>query len=271
MNGGRGLLGLHHVTAIAGEPQHNLDFYSKIPGLWLVKRTVNFDDPATYHLYFGAGNGDPGTLLTFFPWATPVNPKGRRGTRGSGQISGVRVSTESREALADPGSIPIEFAAGESPRLQSITLCEADGVRTVGFLRQVLGLTQRGDYRLELADGALIEVIHSPDTPRGKMGAGIVHHVAFRVADEETQLEWREKLIRAGVRVSLVRDRFYFHSIYFREPGGVLFEIATDGPGFLIDEPEGSLGERLCLPPWLEPSRESIERRLLSLTSGPSA
>jgi len=268
---GRGLLGLHHVTAIAGDPQHNLDFYSKIPALRLVKRTVNFDDPATYHLYFGADNGALGTLLTFFPWATAVNPRGRRGTPGSGQITGVGVRTEAPEALADPDGIPIKFAAGESPRLQSITLCEADAGRTVAFLRDVLGLTPRGEHRLELADCAQIEVIHSPDTPRGKMGAGIVHHVAFRVADEEAQLEWREKLIRAGVRVSLVRDRFYFHSIYFREPGGVLFEIATDGPGFLIDEPEGSLGERLCLPPWLEPSRESIERRLPPLAGALSA
>ncbi len=272
---GRGLLGLHHVTAIAGNPQQNLDLYSRIPGLRLVKRTVNFDDPATYHLYFGGGKGDPGTLLTFFPWATPANPQGRRGTNGSGQITGVCVGVPAeafagaRKAVADPDGIPIEFAAGESARLQSITLCEADAGRTAAFLRDVLGLTPRGDHRVELADGARIEVLHSPDTPRGKMGAGIVHHVAFRVADEATQLEWREKLIRAGVRVSLARDRFYFHSIYFREPGGVLFEIATDGPGFLIDEPEGALGERLCLPPWLEPSRESIERRLHLLPVAP--
>lgn len=268
MNSSRGLLGLHHVTAIAGDPQRNLDFYSKIPGLRLVKRTVNFDDPATYHLYFGAGNGATGTLLTFFPWATPANPKGRRGTNGSGQIVGVSMGVpaeafaESRETLADPDGIPFEFTAGESPRLRSITLCEADAGRTVAFLRDALGLASSSDYRFELADGARIEVVHSPETPRGKMGAGIVHHIAFRVADEDAQLEWREKLIRAGVRVSLVRDRFYFHSIYFREPGGVLFEIATDGPGFLIDEPAGNLGERLCLPPWIEPSRESIERRL---------
>lgn len=150
---------------------------------------------------------------------------------------------------------------------QCITLCEADAGPTMAFLEDVLGLRRIQPNRLELADGAFFEVLHSPETPRGKMGAGIIHHVALRVADEAAQMGWREKLLRAGVRVSAVRDRFYFHSIYFREPGGVLLEIATDGPGFLIDEPEERLGERLCLPPWLEASRESIERRLPELTS----
>lgn len=257
-------LALHHVTALAGNAQRNLDFYKRIPGLKLVKRTVNFDDPGSHHLYFGAGDGTPGTLLTFFPWATPANPNGRPGVRGSGQISAVtvRAAVEADDPPADPDGIAIQFTAGESPRLQSVTLCEADSPPTIAFFRDVLGLEAGGDNRVQLADGAWIEIQHSPGTPRGKMGAGIIHHFAMRVADEEAQLAWREKLIRAGVRVSAVRDRLYFHSIYFREPGGVLLEIATDGPGFLIDEPRGRLGGRLCLPPWLEPARQGIERRL---------
>jgi glyoxalase family protein len=152
------------------------------------------------------------------------------------------------------------------PGLQSVTLCEADAAPTAAFLRDVLGLKMIQEepqrVRLELPDGAWIDVLHSPEAPRGKMAAGMAHHVALRVSDEESQLEWRERLIRAGLRVSPVKDRLYFHSIYFREPGGVLLEIATDGPGFSIDEAEDRLGERLCLPPWLEPARESIERRL---------
>lgn len=262
------LLGLHHVTALAGDPWRNLDFYRGIPGMRLVKRTVNFDDPASYHFYFGAGDGVPGTLLTFFPWGTPANPQGRPGVRGSGQITRVRmgvpagVAESAAGSLTDPDGIAIEFVRGESPRLQSVTLRETDAGPTIAFLRDVLGLGAIAPDRLALADGAWINVEHAPDSARGKMGAGVVHHVAFRVADEDAQLQWREKLLRAGVRVSAVRDRLYFHSIYFREPGGVLLEIATEGPGFLIDEAAERLGERVCLPPWLEPSRESIERRL---------
>ena len=262
------LLGLHHVTALAGDPQRNLDFYTRVPGMRLVKRTVNFDDPAGYHLYYGAGAGSPGTLLTFFPW---VN--GRRGVWGSGQVVNVamRVPKSRPARIADPDGIGIELiesteASLIQPGIQSVTLCEADAAPTAAFLRDVLGLKMTGEQgirtRLEMPDGACIEVLHSPGAPRGRMAAGMVHHVALRVADEEAQLEWRERLIRAGLRVSPVKDRLYFHSIYFREPGGALLEIATDGPGFSIDEAEDRLGRRLCLPPWLEPVRESIERRL---------
>jgi glyoxalase family protein len=287
----------------------------------LVKRTVNFDDPAGYHLYFSTGAGSSGTLLTFFHW-------GRRGALGSGQIAGVTARVPRAVPLADPDGIGIEFVeSADPPGIQSVTLCEADAGPTVTFLRDVLGLKmireadtlwgrsptcQRGleacaagaslpeartgptrppnqsethegpaesgsvvrassskeanTARFALPDGAWIDIQHSPGTPRGKMAAGIVHHVALRVADEKTQLEWRERLIRAGLRVSPVKDRLYFHSIYFREPGGVLLEIATDGPGFAIDEPEDQLGHRLSLPPWLEPARASVERRLAPLT-----
>lgn len=258
------LLGLHHVTALAGAPRRNLDFYTHVVGLRLVKRTVNFDDPASYHFYFSAGAGTPGTLLTFFPWATE-----RNGVRGSGQIAGVglRLPKSPLSPAVEPDGIAIELIqSARSPGLQSVTLREADAGPTVAFLRDVLGLkTIREEpacVRLEMADGAWIDVLHSPGTPRGRMAPGMVHHVALRVADEDAQLEWRERLIRAGLRVSPVKDRLYFHSIYFREPGGALLEIATDGPGFSIDEPEDRLGQRLCLPPWLEPVRESIEKRL---------
>jgi glyoxalase family protein len=262
------LLGLHHVTALAGDAQRNLDFYTHVPGIRLVKRTVNFDDPASYHFYFSAGAGAPGTLLSFFPWGN-----GRRGVPGSGQVVNVVVRVPKAESLADPDGIGIDLVeSAESPGIQSVTLCEADAGPTVALLRDVLGLKVIGEeaqrVRFEMPDGAWIDVLHSPETPRGRMAAGMVHHVALRVADEETQLEWRERLIRAGLRVSPVKDRLYFHSIYFREPGGVLLEIATDGPSFSIDEPEDRLGQRLCLPPWLEPARESIERRLPPIFEG---
>jgi len=229
------LLGLHHITRLAGNARENLDYYTQVRKLRLVKRTVNFDDPGTYHFYFGDERGSPGTLVTFFPGFQ------RQAKKGSGQI-----------------------VSGQS--LECVTLCENDPEPTARFLA-ILGFEPGGvegnRHRFELAGGAgHIDVLHDPDAERGKMGAGAIHYVAFRVADERIQLDWRARLIDAGIHVSPVKDRLYFHSIYFREPGGVLFEIATDGPGFLIDEPKETLGSKLCLPPWLEPMRESIEARL---------
>jgi glyoxalase family protein len=229
------LLGLHHITGIAGDPQVVIDECVQEGKMRLVKRTVNFDDPGTYHLYFGDERGSPGTLVTFFAGFQ------RQAKRGSGQIV-------------------------SGPDLECVTLCENDLEPTARFLA-ILGFEPAGvegnRHRFELPGGAArVEILHEPETERGKMGAGAIHHVAFRVADEGVQLVWRARLIEAGVHVSPVKDRLYFHSIYFREPGGVLFEIATDGPGFLIDEPEETLGSALCLPPWLEPSRQSIEARL---------
>jgi len=260
------LLGLHHVTALAGYAQRNLDFYTQEAGFRLVKRTVNFDDPATHHFYYSAGSGEPGTLLTFFPWNFHRQPR-----KGAGQPVSASFSGKSARKLADPDGLQIDLVGGEGrPRLHSVTLCEND-LEVTAALLTTLGFQRGGQEgnrtRFELPDGlARIDVLHEPNAEHGKMGAGIIHHVALRVADEAEQLEWRNKLIASRIRVSPVKDRLYFHSIYFRLPGGTLFEIATDGPGFLIDEPEDSLGQALCLPPWLEPVRESIEARLPSIS-----
>ncbi len=229
------LLGFHHITGLAGDARENLDHYTQTLKLRLVKRTVNFDDPGSYHFYFGDRLGSPGTLLTFFPGFQ------RPSKRGSGQIV-------------------------SGANFDGLTLCENRLEPTAQFLA-ILGFAPAGSegnrHRFELPNSAArIDVLHEPDTERGKMGAGAIHHVALRVSDEAQQLDWRARLIDAGIHVSPVKDRLYFHSIYFREPGGVLFEIATDGPGFLIDEPEETLGTSLCLPPWLEPARKSIEARL---------
>jgi glyoxalase family protein len=255
------LLGLHHMTALAGQPQASLNYYTQGAGLHLVKRTVNFDEPGAHHLYFGDAKGRPGTLLTFFPGYK------RPARRGAGQVVSFEYRHPSPEGVArDPDGLPLELVKGDALALQSITLCERELEPTAAFL-EMLGFDRAGTvdnrHQFALAGGkARIDVLEEPGTERGKLGAGAIHHIAFRVADEAAQLDWRERLVNAGVRVSPVKDRLYFHSIYFREPGGVLFEIATDGPGFLVDEAEGALGASLCLPPWLEPMRESIETRL---------
>ncbi len=281
------LLGLHHVTAFAGDAQTNLDFYTQFMGLRLIKRTVNFDDPGTYHFYFGDEGGTPGTILTFFPW--PTAPAGRSGT---GQAAGVSLSVPELDswvtrlrganiavdgpharfdqkfiAFRDPHGLPIElFASGEaSTTLHSMTLCESNLERTARTLN-MLGFTkvsqERNRTRFDL-NGTPLDVLEMPDAEPGRMSSGTVHHIAWRVANESVQLEWRAKLKDAGMHVTRVIDRQYFKSIYFREAGGVLFEIATDGPGFHIDE--AVLGQSLKLPPWLEPIRDGIERRLPEL------
>jgi len=264
------ILGLHHVTALAGEAQRNLDFYTKSAGMRLVKRTVNFDDPGSYHLYFSLGNGEPGTLLTFFPWITA-----RAAVHGSGEIS--RVEMRGQVEGVDPDGVPVSFVGGEPEgerdrRLLSVSLSVADAPKSAAFFRDLLGFEVSFEtaekIRLAVPDGGGVELLHSPGVPRAKLAAGSIHHVAFRVKDEAEQLGWRARLTAAGVRVSPVKDRNYFHSIYFREPGGVLLEIATDGPGFGIDEAPEHLGEKLCLPPWLEASRESIEKRLPAVSLG---
>lgn len=283
------LEGLHHVTALAGDAQRNLDFYTRSLGLRLVKRTVNYDDPGTHHFYsgthhfyYGGRRGAPGTLLTFFPWGHARKPR-----KGAGQAVAVAYASgpdalerwsrargaavqerfgERVVVAEDPDGMALELSAAGAPRLEGVTLCETDSGRADALLHDVLGLARAGREgkraRFRVPGGGFIDVVQEPAADPGKMGAGIVHHVALRVPDEAAQRAWRARLIEAGLRVSHVRDRTYFQSIYFRPPGSTLFEIATAGPGFTIDEGENELGRRLCLPPWLEPHRASIERRL---------
>ena len=301
--------GLHHVTAIAGRPQANIDFYVTALGLRLVKRTVNFDAPGTYHLYYGDAAGSPGSLMTFFPWQN-VRP----GRIGAGQststafsvpagsigwwrthFAGLGVestvttpgSDEERLLIRDPDGLQLELVASslEDPRdpwdtpsvpaeyavrgQHSSVLTVRRPDQTVRVLTEDLGLTvveQRGNTtRLAAGEGRpgdIVDVIGSGLAPEGLTAGGTVHHIAFRVPDHAAQEVWRQELVEAGFEVTAILDRQYFTSIYFREPGGVLFEIATDTPGFDIDEPLLELGRSLKLPPWLEPKREAIERQV---------
>jgi glyoxalase family protein len=285
--------GLHHVTALAGDPQRNLDFYTHFLGLRFIKRTVNFDDPGAYHFYFGDEVGTPGTIVTFFPW-----PNAPAGQQGSGQAAAVSLAVP-RNALGDwieraqsaqvefegpstrfgdqlitlhdPAGLPVELIASEPEndtakitRVHSAAICVAHPDPSLKFLTDVLGARpiaeEQDRTRLDLG-GTPVDVIGSPKD-RAKLSAGMIHHIAWKVADDIAQSEWRAKLIAAGARVTRVIDRQYFRSIYFREPGGVLFEIATEGPGFLLDETLQQLGTALKLPPWLESIRASIENRL---------
>jgi len=304
--------GIHHITAIAGDPQRNLDFYAGTLGLRLVKRTVNFDDPGTYHFYYGDRTGRPGTLLTFFPWAGAY--AGRPGA-GQATVTSFAVPAGSltywedrlgaRLALAptrhqrfgagtlrftDPDGMALELvehrSAGETPVHPESALPAAQAIRrfhgttltlrgvdaTAQILTEVLGLApngQDGAYaRFSPADseGGVIDLLREPSAPAGSLGAGSVHHIAWRAADSAQQLELRGRVLGQTLSVTPVVDRQYFQSIYFREPGGVLFEVATDGPGFLIDEPEATLGEALKLPPQYESERATIESVLAPIT-----
>ncbi|UUV28732.1 ring-cleaving dioxygenase [Amycolatopsis roodepoortensis] len=304
--------GLHHVTAIGGDPQRNADFYTRALGLRLVKTTVNFDDPGTYHLYYGDESGKPGSLMTFFPWRDA--PKGRHGTGQATttsfsvpesslgwwkqHLAENRVETsqirnaDGEETLTflDPDGLELALVAHPQgdPRdpwdtklvpaehairgLHSVTLSVSKEDATAGMLTDGLGLTfvHQDGNRLRFSageggPGALVDVLVTPDAPRGLVAAGTVHHVAWRAPDEDTQAAWRDELIDDGVNVTSILDRQYFRSIYFREPGGTLLEVATDEPGFAIDEPLLELGRALKLPPWLEPKREDIEAMLPKL------
>jgi glyoxalase family protein len=302
------ILGIHHVTAIATDPQRNLDFYTGVLGLRLVKRTVNFDDPGTYHFYFGDETGSPGTILTFFPW-----PNAGRGSAGIGQttaasfsvpehslaywqrrlqLAGVPVEASGKRldeevlTFADPDGLKLEIVAHANARqvqtlretdvpwehsirgFHSVTLSErkldltVETLQTMGF-RKIAEAENR--FRFEVGEGgagARVDILSLPNGAPGQVAAGSVHHVAFRVADDESQIDWRKHLTQHGLSVTTVQDRNYFHSIYFREPGGVLFELATDPPGFAIDEPLESLGEELKLPVSFEGFRDEIEKVL---------
>lgn len=278
--------GIHHITAIASDPQRNLDFYAGVLGLRLVKLTVNFDDPATYHFYFGDEQGTPGSILTFFPW--PGIPRGRGGTGQATVISfavpslqgwadklpGARITKRFDTdvmAFPDPDGMQLELVAvggaGTSiSRFHSVTLSEAGYEATARLLTETFG------YRLHASDenrfrylssaGDFVDVLCQPDARRGGMGAGTIHHVAFRAETDEIQKHWQTELARLNYDVTPILDRQYFHSIYFREPGGVLFEIATDPPGFAIDETPADLGTKLKLPAALELMRGEIELKL---------
>lgn len=304
--------GLHHITAIASDPQANAEFYLRTVGLRLVKTTVNFDAPDVYHLYYGDEQGQPGTLITFFPFGG-VAP----GKHGNGQVTttafsvpgssigwwrdhlrgvGVEVSEvaersgEAALIFHDPDGLELSLVAhsqgdlrapwdtGIIPAehgvrgLHSVTLSTADERGTVEMMEE-LGLhadRQEGNrLRFAAGDGAagaLVDVLVDRDAPHGLVAGGTVHHVAWRAPDGGTQLRWREELVGRGAKVTSVLDRQYFRSIYFREPGGTLLEIATDAPGFAVDEPLLELGRALKLPPWLEPDREQIEATLPKLS-----
>jgi glyoxalase family protein len=307
------MTGIHHITAIASEPQRNLDFYTGLLGLRLVKLTVNFDDPGTYHFYYGDAAGSPGTILTFFPW-----PNARRGAVGNGQVSATafavpRTSLDFWRArlvshgvpaedlglrfgepvlrFADPDGMPLELVGVDEPGsarawdaspvpaehairgFHSATLAEADAAPTARLLTEVMGWQRvaregaRTRYRAPAGGAAtLVDLLHDPSGRFGASGAGTVHHIAWRTPDDSAQVQWQRELAREGYRVSPVMDRNYFRSIYYREPGGVLFEIATDPPGFAVDEAPEHLGEALKLPAPHEHLRDALEKALPRLT-----
>ncbi len=304
--------GIHHVTAIGSDPQKNFNFYVGVLGLRLIKKTVNFDDPGTYHLYYGDGAGNPGTIMTFFPWPGAV-----KGVHGVGETTTVsfavpagsiqfwedRLNTSGisiegpferfgeqylsfddhdgthlelvvsksidKRSGWDKGGVQAEFAIRG---FHAITISE-EGYHSTAEL-----LTEGMDFRHIAEEGnrfrfqshgdsaaSIVDIVCLPESNRGTLGAGSVHHVAFRVVDDASQLRWRTKLIDIGRDVTPVMDRNYFHSIYFREPGGVIFEIATDNPGFMVDESFETLGQHLKLPDWYEVRRSSIEKQLLPI------
>jgi len=300
--------GIHHVTAIARDPQQNVDFYTKALGLRLVKQTVNFDAPHIWHLYYGDEQGSPSSILTFFPW--PGVAKGRDGA-GMTSATAFSVPAESlgfwsqhlgpmgvessrvkdvagndvlelrdhdgmrlqlvgttgdtRSGWDGVGNIPAEHAVRG---LHSVELSETAIDPTAYMLHDMLGMNTSGENAgrasFSMADGssgAQVEVVGGVND-RGMQAGGTVHHVAFRAPDLATMELWQAELREQGVPVAEVMDRQHFKSIYFREPGGVLFEIATDEPGFATDEPLLELGKALKLPPWLEPSREQIAHNL---------
>ncbi|WP_212005549.1 ring-cleaving dioxygenase [Chitinophaga sp. HK235] len=303
------ILGLHHITAIAGDAQRNYDFYTKVLGLRMVKKTVNFDDPGTYHFYYGDENGTPGTILTFFPWEGIG-----QGSNGTGMATEIayavpdgsldfwkdrftRFNVSFTEAQERFGETLLPFTDPDGLNLSLLVPQTADSrkgwetadvkqdVATKGFHSTTLSLkridptakilTDIFGYRLLSQEGnryrfitdavenaAVIDLLELPNGDRGHNAAGTNHHVAFRVANNEIQMKYREKVHAKGLQITPQIDRDYFFSLYFREPGGVLFEIATDNPGFTVDEPLAELGRNLKLPKQYEPMRTDIEKVL---------
>lgn len=299
-------MGIHHITAIVGHPQENVDFYAGVLGLRLVKQTVNFDDPGTYHLYFGDEGGTPGTIITFFPW-----DGARQGVIGEGQV-GVTSYVVPKGAISfwetrlekfniahtkverfgekylefdDPHGLHLEIVEREEGEKNTwefggitsdyaikgfggATLLSTQPNKTADLLERVMGLEKIGEegdfvrFRSTADIGNMIDVKKTP-IGRGQMGVGTVHHIAWRAVDDDDQLEWKKHVEANGYGVTPVRDRNYFNAIYFREHGEILFEIATDPPGFAHDESLETMGEKLMLPSQYEPHREQLEQVLL--------
>lgn len=306
------ILGLHHITAIAGDAQRNYDFYTQTLGFRLVKKTVNFDDPQTYHFYFGDEVGSPGTILTFFPWANV-----RQGKNGAGMATEIGYSVpkgslefwkarlekfntrheilserfgEKYIALQDPDGLwlnLIEAKHNDERRgyetaeikanvaikgFHTVTLTEVNIEATAAILTEVFGYKQVEQednlYRYQtdaVENAALVDLLEMPDAQRGLNAGGTNHHVAFRVKDEEVLMAFREKIVARGLHITEKINRDYFFSLYFREPGGVLFEIATDNPGFATDESVENLGSSLQLPDQYKAMRDKIEKGLPEL------
>ena len=304
--------GLHHITAIAGNAKQNLDFYTKVLGQRFVKKTVNFDDPGTYHFYFGNETGTPGTVLTFFPWQNV-----RQGYNGTGMATNIGYSVpegslefwanrfkefsvkheemfekfgEQHLPFQDPDGLKIDFVVpgkedNRNPWItneiksdvatkgfHSVTLTLKRPEPTVAVLTGILGyhlLKQEGNrYRFitdSIDNANIVDLIIAPDVPAGLNAAGTNHHVAFRVKDDNILMDYREKVLSKGYNITPKINRDYFYSLYFREPGGVLFELATDNPGFTKDESAGELGTHLQLPKQYESARAQIERVLPDL------
>jgi glyoxalase family protein len=306
---------LHHVTAIAGPAQENLDFYAGVLGMRLVKRSVNQDDPGTYHLFYADGEGHAGTDLTFFPWPELAPPRPGHGLAGEVSLAvpvgslafwadrlsryGAAVGApetrfgEKALPIADPHGLRVALVEADAPPHRGFTPFDGSPVEhehqirglhgaraterqlapTKSFLEGAMGFRRMGTegswHRYVVGDGgsgAYFDIAESPNTPRGVWGVGAIHHLAWRVDDDAHELAMRERVAAAGAHPTPVIDRFWFRSVYFREPGGVLFELATDGPGFGVDEEVARLGEHLVLPPWLEARRPEIEAALPPLT-----
>ncbi|WP_394141558.1 ring-cleaving dioxygenase [Cytobacillus oceanisediminis] len=302
-------MGIHHITAIVGHPQENVDFYAGVLGLRLVKQTVNFDDPGTYHLYFGNEGGKPGTIITFFPWAGA-----RQGVIGDGQVgvtsyvvpAGAMKFWEERLEkfkvpytkmerfgeqyleFDDPHGLHLEIVEREEGDVNSwtfgevtpevaikgfggATLLSTQPAKTADLLENIMGLEvvgQEGDFIRYRSSADIGNVVDLKLTPigRGRMGVGTVHHIAWRAIDDQDQLDWQKNVADNGYGVTPVQDRNYFNAIYFREHGEILFEIATDPPGFAHDESQETMGGKLMLPEQYEPQRENIESVLLPFT-----
>lgn len=305
--------GLHHITALAGDAQENVTFYTEVLGLRMVKKTINFDSPDVYHLYYGDEGGSPGTILTFFPYGKEL-PAGRKGA-GQATFTAFSIAKNSLEfwckrldnlkisykgpasrfgeeyiVLEDHDGLGIELIESDDARkgwanhpeipanhtikgFHSITCAVSSYEKTEALLTQILDYkkTEESADRIRYeagkgGAGTYIDLYHNPVMDRALQGNGTVHHIAFSTDNDDTQLKVREKLFHAGYQVTQVLDRQYFHSIYFREPNQILFEIATNNPGFAIDETKEKLGAELKLPAWQEKNRSQIERGLLPVS-----